>query len=138
MFRKLFTYISGGNEKQESINMTVPVLSTMTPNEDDTMTKKMCFYLGRIHQANPPAPTDSAVEIVETKEMTVFVYKFGGYAMEDSVWMSAAADFAAKLTSEDVDLSSFFTAGYDSPMKFWNRRNEVMFKKNNAVNNNNV
>ena len=28
----------------------------------------------------------------------------------------------------------FYTAGYDSPMKFWNRRNEVMFeKKNNEV-----
>merc|ERR1711971_1039638 len=38
--------------------------------------------------------------------------------------------FATKLAdNNDVDLSSFYTAGYDSPMKFWNRRNEVMFVK---------
>ena len=26
------------------------------------------------------------------------------------------------------DLSYFISAGYDSPMTFWNRRNEVIFK----------
>ena len=29
--------------------------------------------------------------------------------------------------SEEVDKSVFYTAGYDSPMKFWNRRNEIMY-----------
>ena len=28
---------------------------------------------------------------------------------------------------QEVDTDLFFTASYDSPMKFWNRRNEVMF-----------
>ena len=27
-----------------------------------------------------------------------------------------------------VDQDLYYTASYDSPMKFWNRRNEVMFK----------
>ena len=34
----------------------------------------------------------------------------------------------------ELMMDHFYTAGYDSPMKFWNRRNEVMFeKKNNEV-----
>ena len=28
---------------------------------------------------------------------------------------------------QEVDMDLFYTASYDSPMKFWNRRNEVMF-----------
>ena len=36
--------------------------------------------------------------------------------------------FATKLTDiEGVDFTSYYTAGYDSPMKFWNRRNEIMY-----------
>ena len=30
--------------------------------------------------------------------------------------------------SNEVDFTYFWTAGYDSPMKFWNRRNEVAFE----------
>ena len=30
---------------------------------------------------------------------------------------------------EGYDLSFFTSAGYDSPMTLWNRRNEVMFQK---------
>ena len=29
--------------------------------------------------------------------------------------------------ANSVDTDSFYTASYDSPMKFWNRRNEIMF-----------
>merc|ERR1712000_510063 len=83
MFKKLFRYISGGNQGQESIDMTIPVLSKMTPVENPfgtiSMTKDMCFYLGSTHQDNPPAPLDPKVNIVESEEMTVFVHRFGGY-----------------------------------------------------------
>merc|ERR1712018_519996 len=65
----------------------------------------------------------------------MFMKLFGGYAMQDSVWMKEADKFRTELSerSNEVDLSYFWTAGYDSPMKFWNRRNEVAFEKvNNA------
>ena len=46
------------------------------------------------------------------------------------MWIKEAESFAKKLDntdySDDVDFSNFYTAGYDSPWKFWNRRNEVM------------
>merc|ERR1712032_127619 len=91
--------------------------------------KQMCFYLNKKHQANPPTPTDPAVKIEQNKEFTVYVHKFGGYAMSDSVNLREARRSAEVLRNagEEVDSDLFYTAGYDSPMKFWNRRNEVMY-----------
>merc|ERR1712110_640988 len=99
------------------------------------ITKDMCFYITKEFQSNPPEPVDAEVKIVKSKERIVFVKQFGGYAMQDSVWMKEADKFRAELSerSNEVDLSYFWTAGYDSPMKFWNRRNEVAFEKVNIV-----
>ena len=49
--------------------------------------------------------------------------------MKDAVNIREAKKFAKVLekAGEEVDTSVFYTAGYDSPMKFWNRRNEIMY-----------
>merc|ERR1719362_2280761 len=129
MFMKLFRYISGVNKEQEEVEMTVPVLSRMKLLADGMVNKQMCFYLNKKHQATPPTPTDPAVKIEQNKEFTVYVHTFGGYAMSDSVNLREAMRFAEVLKNagEEVDTDLFYTAGYDSPMKFWNRRNEVMY-----------
>ena len=51
------------------------------------------------------------------------------YAMDDSIWIKEAQTFAKKFNKNagSIDFSDFYTASYDSPMKFWNRRNEVLF-----------
>ena len=120
-------YISGANKEQEEVEMTVPVLSQMKLLANSRVNKQMCFYLNKKHQANPPTPTDPAVKIVQNEEFTVYVHTFGGYARKDS--MLEARRFAEELSKvgEEVDSAQFYTASYDSPMKFWNRRNEVMF-----------
>merc|ERR1712203_302529 len=130
MFMKLFRHISGVNKERQEIEMTVPVLSTMTPMEGK-MKKQMCFYLTKEAQKNPPQPEDPDVKIDQNKEMVVFVKQFGGNAMKDSVWAKEALKFGEELQdrADEVDFSKYLTAGYDSPMKFWNRRNEVMFIK---------
>merc|ERR1712107_147408 len=81
MFMKLFRYISGVNKEQEEVEMTVPVLSRMKMLDDGMVNKQMCFYLNKKHRANPPTPTDPAVKIEQNKEFTVYVHRFGGYAM---------------------------------------------------------
>lgn len=130
MFMKLFRYISGVNKERKEIPMTVPVLSKRTNHKDGQITTDMCFYIDPENQKNPPQPEDSEVRIVQNKKMRVFVHQFGGYAMKDSVWEREAEIFAIKLAdNNEVDFSSYYTAGYDSPMKFWNRRNEIMFVK---------
>eukprot|EP00091_Calanus_sinicus_P021722 TRINITY_DN655_c1_g1_i3.p1 TRINITY_DN655_c1_g1~~TRINITY_DN655_c1_g1_i3.p1 ORF type:complete len:259 (-),score=99.82 TRINITY_DN655_c1_g1_i3:53-829(-) len=134
MFMKLFRYISGVNKERQEIEMTVPVLSKMTPM-DGKMNKQMCFYLTKEAQKNPPQPEDPAVKIEENKEMVVFVKQFGGYAMQDSTWAKEALKFSEELAdrADEVEFAPYFTAGYDSPMKFWNRKNEVMFLKKSGA-----
>jgi len=130
MFMKLFRYISGVNEERQEVAMTVPVLNKMVPMENDEMNMEMCFYLDSAAQDSPPTPEEEDVKIVISKPLTVAVYEFGGYAMSDSVWELNAAAFAEKLGDRmnSVEQEYFYTASYDSPMKFWNRRNEVMFQ----------
>merc|ERR1719348_766179 len=127
MFMKLFRYISGVNQEREE--------------EGGSMYKQMCFYLPREHQAAPPTPTEEGITITQRKEMTVLVKQFGGYAMRDWVWakeckafheeLQVAKDIELSERLRDIDFAECLTAGYDSPMKFWNRRNEVMFEVNN-------
>jgi len=132
MFMKLFRYISGVNAQGEEVEMTVPVLTRMKLLENNMINKQMCFYLEKKHQENPPTPVDEDVKIEENEEMTVLVHTFGGYAMRDGVWIKEAQSFAKTLkkNGDSIDFNNFYTAGYDSPMKFWNRRNEVMFLVN--------
>ena len=129
-------YISGVNEEQEEVEMTVPVLARVKllagrmvnkQMVNRMVNKQMCFYLNQKHQANPPTPTDPAVKIVQNKEFTVYVYTFGGYARRDSRREAKRFAEALEKAGEQVDTSLFYTASYDSPMKFWNRRNEVMY-----------
>merc|ERR1711962_443371 len=129
MFMKLFRYISGANMEQEKVDMTIPVLTRMKMLENRMVNKEMCFYLNKAHQANPPSPTNPEVKIVRNQELTVFVHTFGGYANKDSVNLREGRRFAEVLreAGQEVDTGLFYTASYDSPMKFWNRRNEVMF-----------
>merc|ERR1712045_419194 len=133
MFMKLFRYIAGVNKESQEIEMTVPVWSKMIVSQDGKITKEMCFYITKEFQSNPPEPVDPEVKLLKSKERVVFVKQFGGYAMQDSVWMKEAEKFRAELSerSNEVDFNYFWTAGYDSPMKFWNRRNEVAFEKLN-------
>merc|ERR1711910_7109 len=132
MFMKLFRYIAGVNKESQEIEMTVPVWSKMVVSEKDKrITKGMGFYITKEFQSNPPEPVDPDVKLLKSKERVVFVKQFGGYAMQDSVWMKEAEKFKKELSerSDEVELSYFWTAVYDSPMKFWNRRNEVAFEK---------
>ena len=55
--------------------------------------------------------------------------------MQDATWAKEALKFSEELADRayEVEFAPYFTAGYDSPMKFWNRRNEVMFLKKNGA-----
>ena len=91
----------------------------------------MCFYITKEFQSNPPEPMDPEVKIKKSKKRIVFVKRFGGYAMQDSVWMNEAEKFKEELSDRknEVDFGHFWTAGYDSPMQLLNRTNEVAFNK---------
>merc|ERR1711974_253291 len=56
-----------------------------------------------------------------------YVHTFGGHARKDSTREARRFAEVLRKAGEEVDTSLFYTASYDSPMKFWNRRNEVMY-----------
>merc|ERR1712198_830086 len=103
---KLFRYIAGVNKQQQEVEMTVPVISRCNPWRMGKCTKKCASTSQR-----------SSKKILQNQ------------LMRKSKLREEMADREAELM-----MDHFYTAGYDSPMKFWNRRNEVMFeKKNNEV-----
>merc|ERR1712156_210240 len=132
MFWRLFKYISGENADGQKIDMTVPVTTRMQEVQTGVYNKRMCFYVPEKFQANPPKPTNKAVSIETIGYDDVIVKRFGGYVMNDALWVNHAQRFREEIESIDIegyDLSFFTSAGYDSPMTLWNRRNEVMFQK---------
>ena len=90
----------------------------------------MCFYINEEFQSKPPEPRDPEVKIIKSEERIFLVKQFGGFAMQDSIWIKEAENFRLQLLerSAEVDFRSFWTAGYDPPWKVNNRRNEVVFQ----------
>ena len=53
----------------------------------------MCFYLPEKFQTNPPKPLISDVSIKFISQRDVLVKTFGGYIMQDALWMKHAQLF---------------------------------------------
>jgi hypothetical protein len=125
MFMTLFGYISGANVGNKEIAMTIPVSTKWTKLSDGTFQKEMCFYLSEEYQANPPQPTNSRVYIVNRPAMTIYTRKVPGY-MDDEDWLEESQTLDSMIGSKSFQVKSdeFYANGYNSPMQFWNRRNE--------------
>ena len=119
-FGKLFRYISGSNESEEKIAMTAPVYM----NEDKS---EMAFVMPLdVHQKGAPEPMGKNVSLRITEPRYVAAIRYGGYtnaskeATHTKRLMKALEDNSIEAKG-DVEF-----LGYDSPYKFYNRRNEVM------------
>nr|CAB3252420.1 heme-binding protein 2-like [Phallusia mammillata] len=129
-FMRLFKYIQGRNAAGATIDMTAPVTTHIAPGPTIfDMKRTMSFYIPQDFQADPPAPTDTEVYIEERQPMTAYVRSFPGWASETENWVNVYKlfeDMKRNGVDEDtVDLTSFYTAGYNSPMRFIKRHNEV-------------
>lgn len=129
-FWKLFGFISGQNSKEEKISMTSPVVRTISakmPFTSDEKMGKMSFYLGSKYQ-NGDAPTPNGencyIEKVPCRKFGII--SFGGYTNKEKEMehLKKLADFL-NAKSYKFSTDNYFTAGYDSPFKFWFRHNEV-------------
>jgi len=129
MFPRLFQYISGRNDKRAIIPMTAPVTTQVLPHTSGSMaTFFMGFYVPEDMQADVPGGDGITVE--DRPQMTVFTRRFGGHTSDEIVAKEAgelAALISASPAGADVDLSTYFVAGYDDPRKTEGRRNEVWY-----------
>lgn len=93
-FRRLFDYITGSNEGDESVSMTAPVETTRgtsismtapvaTSSTDDDDRTRMGFYLPAEYDVeSAPKPTDADVSLREEPPRTLAVVSFSWYAPE--------------------------------------------------------
>merc|ERR1719192_1527933 len=128
LFWPLFQYIQGGNVGNLTIAMTTPV-TTLVTSEASGFSLEMCFFLGATKKTWP-RPSSASVYLKQEPERQIVTRRLGGY-MSTARWIEeeeAVRSILARL-SIAVDTSRIYRVGYDAPVKFWNRRNEVWFCK---------
>ena len=124
-FRKLFNYISGKNEKNQEIKMTIPVTQT---EKSGNMT--MQFYLpSKFNQDNVPNPSREDVRIVNIEGGYYAVLRYSGRA-SDGNFIKHKEILEKELKKNNISIiSPPIRATYDSPFTLpMNRRNEAMYK----------
>tara|TARA_B100001250_G_scaffold141374_1_gene120955 strand:- start:8661 stop:9161 length:501 start_codon:yes stop_codon:yes gene_type:complete len=119
-FRKLFQYIAGENSRSEKIAMTTPVYMS----EDKQM---MEFVLPKEYNSGSfPAPNSKEVEAYISSPSYFAVISYGGFSNNKKEKLYKEK---LKETLDSNNISSIQPPQilyYDSPYKFFNRRNEVI------------
>lgn len=66
--------------------------------------------------------------------MQIFCRRSGGYFITDNAWEEEAIALKKLLKEKEAeaDFSGYYRNGYDAPMRIFNRRNEVWFRKTGA------
>jgi len=126
-FRKLFNYISGDNETNEEIKMTIPVTQM---EKKGNMT--MQFYLpSKFNKDNIPNPSRSDVEIVNIEGGYYAVIRYSGRA-SDKNFIKHKEILENELKKDNISIASpAIKASYNSPFTLpMLKRNEAMFKVN--------
>lgn len=121
-FRRLFRYISGSNETNLKITMTTPVHIEQTESKN-----KMAFVLPS-NLKKPPSPSHAAVELIQSKEAYFAAIQYAGYSNSSKV------RYHTNLLKESLEqlgikvIGNPIVLGYNSPYKFYNRRNEIIIE----------
>ena len=126
-FRKLFNYISGKNENNEEIKMTIPVTQI---EKKGNIT--MQFYLPtKFNKNNTPRPSNSDVKILNIKGGYYAVIVYSGRA-SDKNFIKHKSILENELRKDGISiLSSPIKATYNKPFTLPTlRRNEAMFEIN--------
>ncbi len=124
-FRKLFNYISGSNETNEEIKMTIPVTQI---EKNGNMT--MQFYLPiKFNKNNVPSPSNSEVKVLKMKGGYFAAITYSGRA-SDSNFIKYKNILENQLNKDNISiLGPPIRATYNGPFTLpMLRRNEVMFE----------
>ena len=126
-FRKLFNYISGANETNEKIKMTIPVTEIKKKGH-----VTMQFYLpSKFNKDNVPYPSSSDVKIVNIEGGYYAVIRYSGRASNKN-FIKHKEILENELKKDNISiLGPAIKASYNSPFTLpMLKRNEAMFKVN--------
>lgn len=124
-FRTIAGYIFGGNESNQQISMTSPVMVEMS----DTM--KMSFIMPSSYALdNLPDPDSPQVLLHEENSRTMAVIRYGGFS-NDQKFEEYKEILAKTLEQNNIQVKGpFMYFGYNPPYELINRRNEVAVEIN--------
>ncbi len=119
-FSTVASYIFGGNDKNQKISMTSPVVVDMA----DTM--KMSFIMpSKYDMDDLPSPDNPEIELQRQSSRILAVISFGGWANDEKL---AEYKEILKAELEEYQIQptgKFMFLGYNPPFRIINRRNEV-------------
>ena len=121
-FKKLASYIFGGNQDKKSIAMTSPV--HMDINDSSS---SMSFVMPANYNIdNLPKPDDASVKLETTTQEYVAVVEFGGYANDDDI-RKYASKLEKSLKKNGIQYyGNFRFLGYNAPFQLLGRKNEII------------
>lgn len=120
-FRTLAGYIFGGNDREQKIAMTSPVVMEM----DSNMTMKF-LVPAQYTMDDLPKPTNAEVRFTTEQERTMAAITFGGFANDEKILEQKNALFQ-RLAAEGIQHTGQWSfLGYDPPFKLFGRKNEVV------------
>ena len=120
-FRKIASYIFGGNSSNQQIAMTSPVQMDM--GSEPTMS---FFMPGNVDPTELPTPNRKDVVVTVQPSRIVAVIRFSGWA-SDKVLNKQFKLLKSKLKKESIEfVDSYSFLGYNPPYKLINRKNEVI------------
>lgn len=119
-FRTVAGYIFGGNERNEKISMTSPVMVEMSDTVKMSFVMPSKYEIGKL-----PKPNNSEVRLHEEKAKIVAVIKYRGFS-NDSKMEKYRLKLQNELESNNLTpIGPFMFYGYNPPYQLINRRNEV-------------
>lgn len=120
-FRKIASYIFGGNSDNTQIEMTSPVQMDMGSEP------KMSFFMpDDMNIDDLPVPNREDVTIHVQNSKIVAVIQFSGWA-SDKVLENKFNALKTKLKADSIEFeNSYSYLGYNAPFDLVNRRNEVI------------
>jgi len=119
-FRTIAGYIFGGNERNQKIAMTSPVVMKMGDSAS------MYFMMPKEYSITElPQPNSKQVHLQEESSKTLAVIRFGGFSSENKI-AEYCEKLAAALAKNNIQCKgAFMYMGYNAPWDVINRRNEV-------------
>ncbi len=121
-FRKLASFIFGGNTDNKKIAMTSPVHMDI----NDSLSSMSFVMPSNYNKDNLPKPTDSSVSIKTTTQEYVAAIQFGGYANDEEI-KKYSTKLENLLKDNKIDYyGNFRFLGYDAPYQFWEEKMKLL------------
>ena len=119
-FRSVANYIFGGNERNQKISMTAPVVMDLNDSASLYFVLPSKFALDQL-----PKPNSSSVQISELGPTTMAVVRFGGFSTDAKIRAQCAVVQRFAEEHNLIHKSEFQYMGYNAPWDVVWRRNEV-------------